>query len=961
MATSEDYDPMCHTFTDAKEFCWNSVEGPVYDNCVQYRCLGHPTAAPDCHSRQVRYADDTLGHARRHSDSVLMTLKSCVQDFRQPAADGLVARLGLVGGQYHDISTTRTECRKIVDLALSVYWAQSDKTPIVGLEVYKKRKTVELPEERLCTVWDDTTLIPPSLKRSDVPEPEFVQPFMAGVTIAKLQGSYRPLAVNSYTPLLDYVIYHEASVDEAREYEHRLEIDGFPGPTSSQMQGASNALTSFGIERGRLLSMYKLGSDTSAVMMLLLHAASKLSIDGIGTRVLPAWCDDSDRELLLHDLRALVLQAEGRVNLTDTQISTLAGRFKIKLLTGVISGLNPTRLAVPSRPTGYSWNEVSYRLTLGWKRYVGAAEAAAGGVSPPALAEDLSVERFEIAGAASVGQPEQPCSPFCKRTLTLFFDDPDNTSSIRDDRVNFHTLNIKGEDAKYVLPDAAGTGHGSFLSQADINELSRRTGIKNERFQQALGTLHVYRIFSGLLQRKVFQRSTGQQEFLTIIPDADWRTVEFAGERRRLSLRRYVILVFHVTAAGPHRGREQTVQAIQDAGCWWDNLTRDVTALIRHCEVCKCTKGTPTITGHQRSREYDGPFRYLEIDFVGPIQPRSGRGHRFMFTCTCPWSGWYWAFPTEDDTSETAAQHLFFNVMLDLAGYPMMLGSDRGKAFIESVVKELLRIFDVTHVIGTSYHPQAQAAVERPHREYNAICKTFMEQYSQWDLMVYVFVWCIRTTSKVVSGTYTPYEIITGMKPRSPIDAVLSMPTAVEKITHHEYVAKLIEYLRQVHEFVDSKHQDVRRREQEQALRLQGHPDKQPFRVGDYVLVKKPPVKEVSRRFQRPYFDQVFQVVDTVGMDSTEVRTYRLSDLTGNTENLGFQQPVAQENLSGVEMLPLVRPSEDQRTRISLDFAGAPRTGTVVNQCIDGSVHILLDGDEQPKVFDLSATQYRWL
>ena len=91
------------------------------------------------------------------------------------------------------------------------------------------------------------------------------------------------------------------------------------------------------------------------------------------------------------------------------------------------------------------------------------------------------------------------------------------------------------------------------------------------------------------------------------------------------------------------------------------------------------------------------------------------------------------------------------------------------------------------------------------------------------------------------------------------------------------------------------------------------------------------------------------------------MRTYRLSDLAGNTENLGFQQPVAQENLSGVEMLPLVRPSEDQRTRISVDFAGTPQTGTVVNQCIDGSVYILLDGDEHPRAFDLSATEYRWL
>ena len=79
------------------------------------------------------------------------------------------------------------------------------------------------------------------------------------------------------------------------------------------------------------------------------------------------------------------------------------------------------------------------------------------------------------------------------------------------------------------------------------------------------------------------------------------------------------------------------------------------------------------VTGHQRSREYDGPFRYLTMDFAGPMQPQSDRGHKYMFTTTCPWSGWYWAFPCEDDTSETAANMLLYRVMCDIAGYPLRI------------------------------------------------------------------------------------------------------------------------------------------------------------------------------------------------------------------------------------------------------------------------------------------------
>ena len=49
----------------------------------------------------------------------------------------------------------------------------------------------------------------------------------------------------------------------------------------------------------------------------------------------------------------------------------------------------------------------------------------------------------------------------------------------------------------------------------------------------------------------------------------------------------------------------------------------------------------------------------------------------------------------------------------------MILGSDRGQAFTDSVVKELAEVLGIVQIAGTSYHPQSQGAVERPHKEYN--------------------------------------------------------------------------------------------------------------------------------------------------------------------------------------------------------------------------------------------------
>ena len=172
---------------------------------------------------------------------------------------------------------------------------------------------------------------------------------------------------------------------------------------------------------------------------------------------------------------------------------------------------------------------------------------------------------------------------------------------------------------------ATGHGYGSKFGDSDLTELSRRSGISKSKLQEALGTIKLYRLKDGLLQRSTLMRSTGSHEFLTVIPEGDWRAVEYGGATRRLSLRRHVIHTFHLTPMGPHRGRDKTFQAIMDAGCWWNRLYQDVQDYVRHCVICRSINDSPLVTGHQRSREYDGPFRYLLIDFVGPISPQSTR------------------------------------------------------------------------------------------------------------------------------------------------------------------------------------------------------------------------------------------------------------------------------------------------------------------------------------------------
>lgn len=40
-----------------------------------------------------------------------------------------------------------------------------------------------------------------------------------------------------------------------------------------------------------------------------------------------------------------------------------------------------------------------------------------------------------------------------------------------------------------------------------------------------------------------------------------------------------------------------------------------------------------------------------------------------------------------------------------LAGYPVSIGSDRARAFVEGVIQQLTEYSGITHVLGSVYHP----------------------------------------------------------------------------------------------------------------------------------------------------------------------------------------------------------------------------------------------------------------
>ena len=923
------------TFVPREAFCWNSREVNRTGEYTVCKCLGHPIGLPDVMKPEnITYADGSVDQVRGYRAKMLVAFKLAIEEklkvlLAAPASSGgldpslLVARFGAHGCGYTGLGD---QPRELLEAGIR-YWGSAPRPAMSAFDVWRvesgRKLSLDNGNERNWILCWQASGGDVKLAISDREQyvDTFTEPFEVnpGVEVGL-----------EVTGILVAFGCCDIKCKHLLDHREELEVLGMPIPSSVRHTGFGQVLTALGIERGRLLQLYKLGTDTQAATLLLLHCASLA--EGLEGGGLPTWHSADDREIVT-DLRTLHNQVladshNQHISLTEEQIVPLQPRVAFRILAVRVSRALKRYQTPDETKEGISWDTVLHRLTLAWTRE-----------------DELVHERFEIAGPSMAGSHHAEVEADGISTgITLFLGAVTTELAIHD-RVDSNTISIDGGDVDVTM--------------YDIAPLVRRTGIERAKFEAALATIARFRLHGGLLQRREYLKSSGSFEWFTVVPYGGWRTVEIAGQRMQLNLRRYVVMVYHVTQFCGHRDRDSTIGALLDSGLWWSEMYMTVNTVIKHCWICIASKSRPIVTGLMRSRDYDGPFRYLIFDFVGPQRPATPRGNTEMFTCACAWSGWYWAVPTVDATSETAARCLAERVIFDIAGVSAILGSDRARAFVEATVEALSRKFGITRALGSAYHPEAQSAVERPHRVYKALCREFMQDNSDWDLMAPIFQWTVRTTTKIFNGMYTPYETLLGLKPRMPLDTILQSPIAAERQSPDKYVRDLVAYLKKVHTYVQKQHKLVRDKEQEARVKNLGIG--QSLEVGDYVFLKdnRPITDGRSERFRVPWRDTIYQIHDIIQGGSREVpiRSCVLCDPATGKTDLGFSQPVSVDQLKAVEVLPLARPAAEGRTRIRI----SGRLGTVVNQCFDGKVFVRFDDEQIDRLYDLSKTDYEWV
>ena len=210
----------------------------------------------------------------------------------------------------------------------------------------------------------------------------------------------------------------------------------------------------------------------------------------------------------------------------------------------------------------------------------------------------------------------------------------------------------------------------------------------------------------------------------------------------------------------------------------------------------------------------------------------------------------------------------------------------------------------------------------------------------------------LRSAPMKCLGGRSPYEVVTGLKPRMPDALRRGLP--VEAVGVDQYVKDLLNHLRDVYAGVERQAlEDAEEAAAEAAGRVNAE-----LELGDSVLVRREPTaaRQGPTRFQERVYPGIYEIMEKVSPS-----TFRVRDLADHRAVVGFDQPLHASRLIKLD-LPEVElsPSQPRRLLMRTRVTQPWNEYTIERFAADGRVRLRLK-DGECGWYDLSECEYTWL
>jgi len=260
--------------------------------------------------------------------------------------------------------------------------------------------------------------------------------------------------------------------------------------------------------------------------------------------------------------------------------------------------------------------------------------------------------------------------------------------------------------------------------------------------------------------------------------------------------REKVLMLAHKSVFGSHMGMKKTKERIR-YNFFWPGMAKDIAEYCKTCEDCQLRRVNKVsdrapITAVVRPSL---PFEVVNIDIIGPIQPPSGRGHKYILCLMDQHTRWPEAIPLKSLSAKATCEALL--CIFTRTGIPNIIASDCGTNFISSLTQEFMNRIGSSPRLSTPGYPASNGLVER----WNGVLKNMLHQViredpSNWDRQLPYLLWAYREVPTCTTGL-SPFRLMYGREAKGPL-AILKSTWSGEVHIPTNITESAIEYLQRL-------------------------------------------------------------------------------------------------------------------------------------------------------------------
>jgi hypothetical protein len=270
----------------------------------------------------------------------------------------------------------------------------------------------------------------------------------------------------------------------------------------------------------------------------------------------------------------------------------------------------------------------------------------------------------------------------------------------------------------------------------------------------------------------------------------------------------------------------------------------------------------------------------IAMDIVGPL-PVTASQNRYILTMQDTFTRYPLAVAILNATAETIARQ-FISCLVCSFGVPASVLCDNGRNFTSDLMKRICDLLHVRQVFTSFYHPQGNSHLERSHKSFADVMKSYVQaDHRDWDEWLCFALLAYRNT-KHSSTQFSPNFLMFGHEISMPWDDVIK-PRGPCYAEEGDYVAELQQRLSLAHQNAIEFNQKAAQISCDSYNAKASNPD---ISEGDIVLIRNRPAPNISRKLS-PIWSSPHRVVrmrsavtaDLENMDSGKIVPCHISNL----------------------------------------------------------------------------------